>query len=115
MVKVKTIEERAMKVKNIIFRPKLLKIMQDDGTPRFVTVVQIAVPEDKLYRRVGSRWTSVTIWNPDPEQLRLVADILHILDDKAAKLELQEYVDIQGPEKEASKPNEQEYDFTGEQ
>lgn len=112
MAKVKTIEERAVKLKNIILRPKLLKI--NDGTPRFVTAVQIAVPEDKVYRRGNSRWMSVTIWNPDFEQFRLVADLIELLDEKAAKLEieLQEYDDIQEPEKASKPANEREYDLS---
>jgi len=117
MVELKVLEERVIKLRAwLLARVKLAKLVDADKRARYRVLVTYAFPSDKLYGK-GRRWNSISDWNPDSEQLRHLADVIDLFDEKAGKLELYGEEEDSKYEKEENgggEVEEHEYDFTTE-
>lgn len=116
MVRVEVLEERVIKLRAwLLARVKLAKITGEDKKTRFRVLVTYAFPEDKVFGR-GRSWNSVTDWNPDPEQVRHLADVIELFDEKATRLELeyeeQEEAPKEEPPSEPEEPETEEVDMS---
>lgn len=116
MAKISILEERVIKLRAwLIARVKLAKVLGDSGETRYRVLVTYAFPEDKIFGK-GRSWNSLSDWNPDPEQLRHLADVIDLFQEKADKLELfgeEGEGDEKKNKKEEQEVNHEEYDLSG--
>ena len=113
----KVLEERVIKLRAwLLARVKLAKLVDADKKTRYRVLVTYAFPSDKLYGK-GRSWNSISDWNPDSEQLRHLADVIDLFDEKVEKLELFGEEEDSKHEKEENRGGEveeHEYDFSTE-
>jgi len=116
LAKISILEERVIKLRAwLIARVKLAKIAGDSGETRYRVLVTYAFPEDKVFGK-GRSWNSISDWNPDSEQLRHLADVVDLFEEKAGKLELfgeEGEEEEKKNEKKEQEVNYEEYDFSG--
>jgi len=116
MVELKVLEERVIKLRAwLLARVKLAKLVDADKRARYKVLVTYAFPSDKVYGK-GRSWNSISDWNADSEQLRHLADVIDLFDEKAAKLELfgEENSKHEKEENKGGEVEEHEYDFSTE-